>query len=228
MRRLLVVGLVAMALPPAAALATSSANDAAASASKGCAALRASIGEAPFGQVFPSFGACVGLLAPLELRNSSAASASCRAERADASFVAEHGGKTFAALYGSSRAHGHAFGNCVARKARASAAAQVTAASACAREWADAGFAAAHGGKTFDLYYGTSATLANAYAGCVAQKTQAAVTVQPQTKPIPVPPGDGGVVPDRCGGAQSGGVKGAAAGSPRWVSKTETAVCPVA
>jgi hypothetical protein len=265
MCRLLVVGLVALALPPAAALATSSANDAAASASKGCVALRTSIGEAPFGQAFSSFGACVTLLAPLELRNSSAASASCRTERADLSFAAAHAGKKFAAFYRSGRAHGNAFGNCVARKARASAAAerastmnpsrcadveasmgasaftacvsaaaraqiatQVTAASACARERADAGFAAAHGGKTFDLYYGTSATLANAYGRCVAQKTQAAATAQPQTQPIPLPPGDGGVVPDRCGGTQSGGLDGAATGSPKWVPRPESADCPVA
>src|SRR5215469_4035043 len=108
MRRLLVLGLVALALPPAAALAASSANDAAASASKGCAALRASIGESPFRQAFSSFGACVTRLTPLELRNSTSASASCRAEQANVSFAAAHGGKTFAALYGSGRAHRNA------------------------------------------------------------------------------------------------------------------------
>jgi hypothetical protein len=260
MRRLLVLGLIALALPPATALAVSSAYDAATSASKGCAALRASIGESPFAQAFSSFGACVTSLKPVELSNSSAASASCRTERADVSFTAAHGGKTFAAFYRSGRAH--AFGICVARKARASAAAeqtsavntspcagleastgasafdacvsaaalariaaQVSAASACAREQADTGFAGAHGGKTFDLYYGTGATLANAYGRCVAQKTQVVPpAAQPHTQPEPVPPVDGGGVPDRCGGAQGGGLDRA----PTLVPRPESVDCPIA
>jgi len=122
-RRLLVLALSALPLLAAAAFAGTSTNDVSANASKRCTALQARLGSS-FGQTFPTFGACVASLTPLEIRNASIAAAACRSESADPGFAAAHGGKSFAAIYGKGRKHKRAFADCVAIKARASSAAE--------------------------------------------------------------------------------------------------------
>jgi hypothetical protein len=225
MRKLIVCAVVALALAPVAALATTKPAQA---ASKDCSALRAKIGSAAFTQAFGgganAFGVCVSKLTRFEQAGLSSANALCRAEQADPNFAAGHGGKTFAEFYGSGAKHKNAFGNCVSRKARNSSASGqsglnparacvalrtrmtaalfkqsfgtnanhsnafgkcvsivaraqstdlVTAADACLAEASDAGFAAAHGGKTFQQFYGTNADLSNAFGNCVLKKLQA-------------------------------------------------------
>lgn len=103
----------------------------------------------------------------------------CRAERTKMGVAA------FKATYGTNRNRSNAFGKCVSKRARANAAAEATAAKnaakACKAEQADPNFAATHGGKTFDQFYGTNKNGKNAYGKCVsgqakaeAQETEAA------------------------------------------------------
>ena len=121
MRKLIVCAVVACALAPVAALATTKPAQA---ASKDCSALRAKVGAVAFTQAFGgganAFGVCVSKLTRFEQAGLSSANTLCRAEQADANFAAAHGGKTFAAFYGSGAKHKNAFGNCVSRKARSS------------------------------------------------------------------------------------------------------------
>ncbi len=186
MKKLLVVGALFLAVAPA--LANAGTTSVATNASKHCTSLRTQIGATAFGKTFSSFGACVSSVTPLERLNASTASASCLAERADASFAATHGGKTFARFYGKGAKGVHALANCISRKTQGSAttewrvvvgkttapaliAAQITAASSCVSLRVDPGFAAAHGGKSFAQWYGTTADLANAFGKCVVATT---------------------------------------------------------
>jgi hypothetical protein len=225
MRKLIILAAVAFALAPVAALATPTPAQA---ASKDCTALRAKIGNAAFTQAFGgganAFGVCVSKLTRFEQADLSSANTLCRAEQADPSFAATHGGKTFAQFYGTGAKHKNAFGNCVSLKARNSSASGrsginparactalrtrmtasvfkqsfgtnanhgnafgkcvsivaraqstelVTAADACLAEASDANFASAHGGKSFQQFYGTGADLSNAFGNCVLRKLQA-------------------------------------------------------
>jgi hypothetical protein len=102
---------------------------------------------------------------------------SCKAQQAAL------GAATFKATYGA-----NAYGKCVS-KASKTAASQLTAANtSCKAEQAmsDADFSAAHGGKTFDAYYGGNTQSkgkgadANAFGKCVAQAAQAASNASTQ------------------------------------------------
>lgn len=66
----------------------------------------------------------------------------------------------------------NAFGKCVAKKAHESKANHANAAKACRAEQQDANFAAAHGGKSFDEFYGTGKNAKNAFGKCVSSKAQ--------------------------------------------------------
>jgi hypothetical protein len=180
-RKRLAISLVVLAAVPSAAFAAISSRDAHASAAKQCVAVRAKIGAVSFAHAFASFGTCVSELAPLAQRNANTAAASCRSERASASFAATHGGKTFAQFYGVGRTHRNAYGKCVSGREQSASVAAVSAASACQAEQTDASFAASHSGKTFADFYG-----ADAFAVCVALKAQAALTVTP-AKPSEAP-----------------------------------------
>ena len=225
MRKLIVCAVIAFALAPVAALATTKPAQA---ASRDCTALRAKIGSVAFTQAFGgganAFGVCVSKLTRFEQAGLSSANTLCRAEQADPNFAAAHGGKTFAEFYGTGAKHKNAFGNCVSRKARSSSASGqsglnparacaalrtrmtpalfkqsfgtnathgnafgkcvsivarsqstdlANAADACLAEASDAGFAAAHGGKSFQQFYGTNADLSNAFGNCVLKKLRA-------------------------------------------------------
>jgi hypothetical protein len=87
-------------------------------------------------------------------------------------------GASFAATYGTNADKSNAFGKCVSRWTQAEHQNRVAAETACTAERADAGFAAAHGGKSFDQFYGTGKKGANAMNRCVQDKTAAARAAQ--------------------------------------------------
>jgi hypothetical protein len=86
-------------------------------------------------------------------------------------------GSNFATMFGTKK---NAYGKCVSATAKQTAnedaaqqqAARTNAAKQCKAERDDAGFAAAHGGKTFEQFYGTH-NGSNAYGKCVSQKAKA-------------------------------------------------------
>jgi hypothetical protein len=77
------------------------------------------------------------------------------------------GAATFASTYAT-------FGKCVSQWTRAEHQKRHEAEAACKAEQADAGFAAAHGGKTFAQFYGTGKQGANALGRCAKGKAKAA------------------------------------------------------
>lgn len=95
----------------------------------------------------------------------------CRAERA------AMGAENFANTYGTNRNRRNAFGKCVSRRARdearEGAQARRNASRDCRAERDDPNFAAAHGGQTFEQFYGTGPRGRNAFGKCVSQKARA-------------------------------------------------------
>ena len=78
------------------------------------------------------------------------------------------------------------FGKCVSKATAAAHTALTNAAASCKAEQADTGFAAAHGGKTFDQFYGSNDSKgkgadANAYGKCVSAKAKASSQQQTQS-----------------------------------------------
>lgn len=55
----------------------------------------------------------------------------------------------------------------------------------CQAEQADAGFAASHGGKTFEQVYGSGKQGKNAFGNCVSTKTQSSTAAERQAEPNP-------------------------------------------
>ena len=84
------------------------------------------------------------------------------------------GHDAFNALYGTNADKSNAFGKCVAKKATQRAKSQSNAVSACRAEQADTTFAADHGGKTFNQFYGTGKVGKDALGKCVSSKAKAA------------------------------------------------------
>ena len=70
-----------------------------------------------------SFGKCVSgkvnAAVPQQDENTENAAQQCRAERSDANFAADHGGKSFTDFYGTNKNKKNAFGKCVSQKAKA-------------------------------------------------------------------------------------------------------------
>ncbi len=97
---------------------------------------------------------------------SNAASAACKAERE------KMGTALFKQTYGTNKKRSNAFGKCVSKHTKTETANQNSAAKACKAEQADPNFAAAHGGKTFDQFYGTGKNGKNAYGKCVSGKSK--------------------------------------------------------
>ena len=92
------------------------------------------------------------------------------------------GTSTFASTYGTNKNHRNAMGKCVSALTKTAAAAQTSARSQCKAEQADVTFAATHGGKTFDQFYGTNKNGKNAYGTCVSAK--ASQTVKEDVKSV--------------------------------------------
>jgi hypothetical protein len=70
------------------------------------------------------------------------------------------------------------FGGCVSNFVPLALRNASTAASTCRAMRADAGFAAAHGGKSFDVYYGTGSTHEKAFANCVRATIAARIATE--------------------------------------------------
>jgi hypothetical protein len=87
---------------------------------------------------------------------------------------------TFNATYGTNADKSNAFGKCVSKWTRAEHQNRNEAEAACKAEQADTGFAAAHGGKTFDQFYGIGKKGANALQHCVQLKRRAASVAEQQ------------------------------------------------
>jgi hypothetical protein len=136
---------------------------------------------------YHSFSRCVRQNAAEERAEKQAAlknaAKQCKAERTDPDFPSTHGGKTFAEFYGTNKNGRNAFGKCVSTKAREQKQAEdesdaqevqafKNAAQECAAERSDPGFPAAHGGKTFDEFYGTNHNKRNAFGKCVSGKSK--------------------------------------------------------
>ncbi len=122
MKKAMILTALALVLAPAAAFATPTPAQ---QAAKDCAALRAKMGVTPFAQAFGSagtsnaFGRCVSKLVQVERANVSSANSLCRAEQADITFAASHGGKTFVQFYGTGSGK-NAFSRCLSLKAQSS------------------------------------------------------------------------------------------------------------
>ena len=142
-------------------------------AAKACEAQRTAIGASDFGRVYGTnasrsnaFGKCVSRLERETVAQEQNAATECRAEQADPTFPATHGGKTFAEFYGRNADRSDAFGNCVSSKAKASAAerqkAVMNAAKTCKAE-------RAADPAAFRSKYGTNKNKSNAFGRCVSQ-----------------------------------------------------------
>src|SRR3990170_2598786 len=171
MRTIVLSIVLALSVVPAA-LADSNAS--VSSPAQRCDTQRTTMGTALFNQTYGTnpnksnaFGNCVSKLARADEQNQANASQACRAEQNDASFAANHSGKTFVQFYGTNKNGKNAFGNCVSQKAKAAAQVQqqatINAARACRAE-------RKANPATFKNTYGTNADKSNAFGKCVSQK----------------------------------------------------------
>ena len=98
-----------------------------------------------------------------------------QAQRTCKQLRAAAGKQAFAQMYGKK-----GIGHCIKKETRENAAerqqaaeqAQQNAAQQCRAEREDPNFAAGHGGKSFDQFYGTNRNGKNAFGKCVSQKAQ--------------------------------------------------------
>jgi hypothetical protein len=142
-------------------------------AAQSCRAQRTAMGRTDFGLLYGTgkkranaFGRCVSQLVRASQADQENASKECRAEQADLTFPASHGGKTFAEYYGRNADKSDAFGNCVSTKAKLAAserqAATLNASQTCKGE-------RAANRAAFRAKYGTNADKSNAFGRCVSQ-----------------------------------------------------------
>ena len=82
------------------------------------------------------------------------------------------GERAFKDLYGTNANKSNAFGKCVSKMAKIDAQTRSSAQNECRAEQNDPNFAASHGGKTFEEYYGTGKRK-NAFGKCVSSKAKA-------------------------------------------------------
>lgn len=83
------------------------------------------------------------------------------------------GEATFKSAYGTNADKSNAFGKCVSKWTQAEHQNRHAAETTCKAEQADAGFAAAHEGKTFAQFYGAGKQGANALNRCIQSKRAA-------------------------------------------------------
>lgn len=168
-RKLVFLAVVALAAVPAGL-----ASGGQSSAQAQCSKLQATMGAAAFTQAYPTFGACVSKLAPVDQANTADAQSQCRAQQSDANFATSHGGKTFDQFYGTGPKSKDAFGKCVSTLAKASATVEVGAtpnpSQTCQAARTSMGKAA------FGQLYGTNADKSNAFGKCVSKTAQAQTT----------------------------------------------------
>jgi hypothetical protein len=105
------------------------------------------------------------------LAATSTSSANANASKQCAALRAKLGEGPFARAFAN-------FGGCVSNFAPLALRNAATAASTCRALRDDAGFAAAHDGESFDVYFGTGATRANAFANCVIATIDARIVTE--------------------------------------------------
>jgi hypothetical protein len=129
--------------------------------------------------------ALVALTVPVAAYASGAPSAASTAnqicKQAQASM-----GTLFAQTYATNASKSNAFGKCVAKNTALAQQVVSNASKTCASQQADANFAATHGGKTFDQFYGNNTSKgngssANAFGKCVSLAVSKSVTAQVQS-----------------------------------------------
>ena len=130
MKKAIVVVLALAAVLVPAALATAPAQDPA----DYCKAHPELIGQ---GKLYKNMGQCVAKQTAQSDQNTVNAAKTCKAQKSDANFAANHGGKTFAQFYGTNgdkgngkgaaNGKGNAFGKCVSGMASGKTAQQQTA-----------------------------------------------------------------------------------------------------
>lgn len=164
----LLVGTAVLCVPAVTAAAPKPAKLAA----QMCRSIRAQDGKQTFRQTYHSFAGCVKANKSDAKQDVTNAAQTCRAERNDPDFAANHDGKTFQQFYGTNggNANGggrNAFGKCVSavakQNAKSDVADSVDAAKTCkALKASDpAGFV------------GTYASRRNAFGKCVAKQSNA-------------------------------------------------------
>jgi len=170
MRKFMVMlSLVALAAP-VAAFADASPSPAQ-TANAMCAAAKTAMG-ASFATTYGTnaskanaFGKCVSSHAKAAKNAVNNASASCKAQQADANFASAHGGQTFAQVYGGSKNGNNAMGKCVSQAVQSTVAAQAKASKAALKSCK----AAMKADKTaFATTYGSGK---DALGKCVAAKS---------------------------------------------------------
>lgn len=163
MRKLIVLTILALAIPAAAFAAATPAQNAAAQAN--CRAQRTALGTAVFNQTYVgttnanranAFGKCISTAVRSAQANNAAAVSTCKtAQAADRA--------AFKTKYGS-------FGKCVSTTAsaanQATQAATIAAAKSCKTELAT-------GSAAFTAKYGTTTSKSNAFGKCVSTKVHA-------------------------------------------------------
>jgi hypothetical protein len=173
--KLVLAAFAVAAILPVAAFAEEASPADKANGSRACQALKTSLTPAIFASTYGTnadrsnaFGKCVSQWAQAEHRNRVEALAACKAEQADATFAASHGGKSFAQFYGSGKHGANAFNHCVQSKRAAESAeekaAVENAARRCKAERKSLGadpFKAKYGGKP------------NAFGKCVSKLARA-------------------------------------------------------
>jgi hypothetical protein len=124
--------------------------------------------------------AICALLAPVAASAAGTPSASAVAASLCKQEQAKMTPTDFQAAYGATNT-ASAYGKCVLKNAKLAQQDVNNAAKSCTAEQADANFAANHGGKTFDQFYGATPGKnadANAYGKCVSSKVKSATASQ--------------------------------------------------
>jgi hypothetical protein len=91
------------------------------------------------------------------------------------------GTPAFKQFYGTNANRSNAFGKCVAKLGAADSQNEHAAAQTCKTEQADTNFAASHGSKSFDQFYGNGHQGNNAFGKCVSGKAGSASDTQEQS-----------------------------------------------
>ena len=178
MRKVITIAALAALALPATAFAQAPAPK---NAAYWCKAQRTAMGETMFKQTYGTnadrsnaYGRCVAKQSRAVAEARESASADCRSER-------ESLGETaFNQKYGKNENDRNAFGKCVSKLTRAEQANRTSAAQQCRAEQNDPNFAASHGGKTFEQFYGSGQSGKNAFGKCVSAKAKALSQAQQQ------------------------------------------------
>jgi hypothetical protein len=125
-----------------------------------------------------AFGNCVSSIASANSKSEQSGrtnpAQTCKALRT------QLGKALFNQTYGKNANDQNAFGKCVSATAKAQVGNEVSASASCKAQQSDPNFAANHGGKTFEQYYGTNADGSNAFGMCVSSTAKAANHAQGQ------------------------------------------------